>query len=430
MSSTPAQSSFSALDAVPLDAIYNLKELFAADKYEKKVILGSGVYRNDNSKPWVLPTVEKAEEAVSKAQDSGRYEYLPITGYAPFHAAARDLLFGPLGEKVSRVVSVHTLAGTGANSLGARFLKGALKPSAVWLSDPTWVNHYNIWKLVGVEVKTYPYWNVTKRGLEFEKLIDHLENKAAPGDVIVLHACAHNLTGVDPTKEQWKAIAYLCEKKGLFPFFDCAYLGFASGNLDEDAWAVRYFESRGTLEMAVAQSFSKNMGLYGERVGAFHLLAASTDAASKAKGHLPRLQRGQVSQPPTRGARIAATILTAPDLFQSWLLDLQEMSARIKNMRQMLRDELMFLGTPGNWDHITSQIGMFSYTGLTPEQVAVLQADSHVYLLNSGRVSIAGCNDHEECKVYSGSNRRCGKKIAELDDVETVEASLFYDFKG
>ncbi|KAL1853785.1 hypothetical protein Plec18170_005177 [Paecilomyces lecythidis] len=222
MSSIPTHSSFSALNAIPLDSIYNLKELFAADKHEEKVILGSGVYRDDNSRPWVLPTVEKAEEAVNKAQDSGRYEYLPITGYAPFHTAARDLLFGPLGEKVTRVVSVHTLAGTGANSLGARFLKEALKPSAVWLSDPTWVNHYNIWELVGVEIKKYPYWNASKRGLDFEKMIDQLETEAVPGDVIVLHACAHNPTGVDPTKEQWKIIADLCEKKGLFPFFDCA----------------------------------------------------------------------------------------------------------------------------------------------------------------------------------------------------------------
>jgi aspartate aminotransferase len=164
----------------------------------------------------------QAEEIIDNAQDSGRYEYLPITGYAAFHNAARELLFGSLGEKENQFVSIHTLAGTGANSLGARFLKESLNPSAVWVSDPTWVNHYNIWGLAGVEVKTYPYWSASKKGLDLEKMIHTLETGASAGDVIVLHACAHNPTGLDPTKEQWKKIADICEKKRLFPFFDCA----------------------------------------------------------------------------------------------------------------------------------------------------------------------------------------------------------------
>lgn len=164
----------------------------------------------------------QAEDIVDNTQDSGRYEYLPITGYAAFHNAARELLFGSLGEKENQFVSIHTLAGTGANSLGARFLKESLKPSAVWVSDPTWVNHYNIWGLVGVEAKAYPYWSPSKRGLDLENMIHTLETDASAGDVIVLHACAHNPTGLDPTKEQWKKIADVCEKKKLFPFFDCA----------------------------------------------------------------------------------------------------------------------------------------------------------------------------------------------------------------
>ena len=164
----------------------------------------------------------QAEEAVDRAQDSTRYEYLPIAGYAPFYTAARDLLFGPLGEKVDQVVSLHTISGTGANHLGARFLSDTLKPSAVWLSDPSWVNHQNIWGLVGVEVKLYPYWNRQKRALDFQKMIEKLETETTAGDVIVLHACAHNPTGVDPTKEQWTKIADICEDRALFPFFDCA----------------------------------------------------------------------------------------------------------------------------------------------------------------------------------------------------------------
>lgn len=167
---------------------------------------------------------QQAEEYIEKIQDSGRYEYLPITGYAPFHDAARNLLFGHLDDaNADQFVSVHTLGGTGANSLGARFLREALNPSAVWLSDPTWVNHHNIWSLVGgVEVRKYPYWDAEKRGLDFENLIQTLEAQATKGDIIVLHACAHNPTGVDPNTEQWKVIADLCERKGLFPFFDCA----------------------------------------------------------------------------------------------------------------------------------------------------------------------------------------------------------------
>ncbi|KID91616.1 Aspartate/other aminotransferase [Metarhizium guizhouense ARSEF 977] len=392
MTCVPNESLFQDLSEIPLDPHYALKELFRADTHPKKVILGSGLYRDDNSEPWVLPTVQKAEEVVKKTQDSGRYEYLPISGLAPFVSAARQVLFGPLGSKEARVVSLQTISGTGANFLGAKFLAETLKPSAVWLSDPSWVNHANIWGLAGVQVRRYPYWDATNKLLDFEHMIQRLETAAAPGDVVLLHACAHNPTGVDPTKDQWTRVADVCEKKGLFPFFDCAYQGFASGDLAEDAWAVRHFLERDTLEMAVAQSFSKNMGLYGERVGALHLLCRTSMAADKAKGHLSRFQRGQISQPPTTGAGLAATILSDPELFQEWLLDLREMSGRIRQMREALHDELVALGTPGRWDHVISQIGMFSYTGLTPEQVVSIQENSHVYILKSGRISVAGLN--------------------------------------
>ncbi|KAI3318110.1 aspartate aminotransferase [Xylariaceae sp. AK1471] len=392
MGSVSNESRFEALSEIPLDPHHALKELFYADNHPKKVTLGSGVYRDDNSKPWVLPTVQKAEEAVKKTQDSGRYEYLPITGFAPFVSTARELLFGQLGDKGDRTVSLHTISGTGANFLGARFLAETLKPSAVWLSDPTWVNHATIWGLAGVDVKKYPYWDVKNKRLDFEHMMETLETEVAPGDVVLLHACAHNPTGVDPTKDQWKRVADVCEERGLFPFFDCAYQGFASGDLAEDAWAVRLFLERGRLEMAVAQSFSKNMGLYGERVGALHIVCGTLKAAAKAKNHLLHFQRGYISDPPVTGARLAATILSDPKLSQDWLIDLQEMSGRINAMRKALHDELVALGTPGNWDHIMSQIGMFSYTGLTPEQVASIQENSHVYILKSGRISVAGLN--------------------------------------
>ncbi|KAI1811230.1 aspartate aminotransferase [Poronia punctata] len=393
MGSVPTdQSLFSSLSTIPLDPHYALKELFHSDTHPKKVILGSGLYRDDNSKPWVLPSVQKAEKLVRDTVGSDRYEYLPISGFAPFVSAARQVLFGPLGDNEKKVVSLQTISGTGANFLGARFISDTLKPSAVWLSDPSWVNHANIWGLVGVEVKQYPYWDAKNKSLNFEGMIHQLETATAPGDVVLLHACAHNPTGVDPNKDQWRQVADICEKRGLFPFFDCAYQGFASGDHAEDAWAVRHFLERGTLEMAVAQSFSKNMGLYGERVGALHVICGTSDAAAKAKGHLSRIQRGLISQPPTTGARLASTIISNAELFDSWLADLQEMSGRIKGMRKALRDELVALGTPGRWDHIVTQIGMFSFTGLTPEQVASIQENGHVYILKSGRISVAGLN--------------------------------------
>ncbi|KAI1052407.1 hypothetical protein LB507_007513, partial [Fusarium sp. FIESC RH6] len=254
------------------------------------------------------------------------------------------------------------------------------------------VNHANIWGLVGVDVKRYPYWHAKTKALDFDNMIRKLEAEAAPRDAILLHACAHNPTGVDPIKEQWKAIADICEKKSLFPFFDCAYQRFATGDLDHDAWPVRHFLNRGTMELAVGQSFYKNMGLYGERVGALHMFCATSTEAQKVRGHLCRLQRGQISQPPVHGSRLAATILSDSKLFRDWMTDLEEISNRIKDMRKALYETLVAFGTPGQWDDLVSQIDMFSYTGLTPEQVASIQQDSHVYILASGRISIAGLN--------------------------------------
>ncbi|KAJ6780873.1 hypothetical protein PWT90_01915 [Aphanocladium album] len=366
-------SLFETLETYPPDSHHALKEIYTADPHDPKVILGAGVYRDDNSKPWVLPSVEQAEKIVRETQTSGRYDYLATQGYAPFISAARQVLFG-----------------TGANSIGAQFLARAVKPSAVWLPDPTWVNHITIWDLAGVNVRKYPYWEPKQRKIDFDAMISALETETTTGDVILLHACAHNPTGVDPTKEQWKKIADVCESRKLFPFFDCAYQGFASGDLDEDAWAVRHFMERGTMEMFVAQSFSKNMGLYGERVGAGHLICATPKAADSARGLLCRIQRGQVSRPSAFGAKLAATVILDAELRKSWITDLNVMSDRIMAMRKALYEELVRLNTPGEWGHIVSQIGMFSYTGLAAEQVAMMQKESHVYVVSSGRISIAG----------------------------------------
>ena len=218
---------------------------------------------------------------------------------------------------------------------------------------------------------------------------------APEGSIIVLHACAHNPTGVDPTQEQWKKIAEVIRAKKHFPFFDTAYQGFASGDLAKDGWAIRYFVEQG-FELCIAQSYAKNFGLYGERAGCFHFVTSpSSDAQStvtRVASQLAILQRSEISNPPAYGARIASIVLNDPQLFSEWEANLREMSGRIKEMRTALRNKLEELGTPGTWNHITDQIGMFSFTGLTEEQVLKLREDSHVYMTKNGRISMAGLN--------------------------------------
>ncbi|KKZ64852.1 aspartate aminotransferase [[Emmonsia] crescens] len=409
MAPVPQESQFGALEVPPYDEVFALMATFAADPSPQKVSLGAGVYRDNEAKSWRLNIVKKAEKLVCE-DPTFDHEYLPIPGYQPFVDAARDLVFGPNSPVAKdRIASLQTISGTGANHLGARFLKEHLprlvSPSSsssaspvrkIWMSDPTWANHHLIWDLVamsstGSPIKTalYPYYHATTRSFDFDGMIRTLETSAQKGDIILLHACAHNPTGLDPTRAQWEAIASVCQRKGIFPFFDSAYQGFASGDLDNDAWAVREFVSRG-MELCVAQSFSKNLGLYGQRVGAFHLLCHNEDAARRARSQLIELQRGEFSTPPSYGSRVASVILSDPANIAEWKQDLAIMSSRIKAMRHALYDELRRLGTPGNWEHIINQIGMFSYTGLTGEQIKTLRDDYHIYMLDSGRASISG----------------------------------------
>ncbi|RDW56470.1 hypothetical protein BP6252_14143 [Coleophoma cylindrospora] len=221
-------------------------------------------------------------------------------------------------------------------------------------------------------------------------MIKCLQAESSPGDVIILHAAAHNPTGLDPTKDQWKGVADLCVQLQLFPLFDSAYQGFASGNLLEDGWAMKHFLGREGLEMGIAQSFSKNFGLYGERVGALHIKSNSTEIGHDIGNLLERLARSEITCPPLYGARIVAQVLNDPKLFAEWERDLVTMSVRIARMRREFYQRLVELETPGHWEHIISQIGMFSYMGLTREQVIVLREEFHIYLLDTGRVAITG----------------------------------------
>lgn len=285
------------------------------------------------------------------------HEYLPILGHTNFLAATQDLLFNKPDEDLrSRIVSMQTISGTGACHVGARLLTDLLKPSAVWISNPTWNNHHVIWSLVGnVEQKLYPYYDETARGINFTKMMTVLEDEAQPGEVIILHACAHNPTGLDLNTAQWTQLADLCKRKQLVPFFDAAYQGFASGDPDKDAWAIRYFLHRG-FELCVAQAFSKNMGLYGERVGALHVVCATSEQQSFVAGQLSHYQRGEISTPPTHGAAVVSRILRDESLRTEWIENLGRMTSRIEDMRLALYAELQRLETPGNWEHILRQV--------------------------------------------------------------------------
>lgn len=297
--------------------------------------------------------------------------------------------------KEKRATSMQTISGTGAVHLGALFLAKFYKGNrTVYLSNPTWANHHQIFSNVGLKIEQYPYFSKETKGLDFAGMKSTIQN-APDRSIILLHPCAHNPTGVDPTLDQWKELATVIRQKNHFPFFDCAYQGFASGNLARDAAAVHYFVEQG-FELLVAQSFAKNFGLYGERAGCFHAVTApgpdASTTISRIASQLAILQRSEISNPPLYGARIAATVLNDKALFAEWEQNLEEMSGRIISMRTALRSKLEELGTPGTWNHITDQIGMFSFTGLSEKQVLQLREEFHVYMTKNGRISMAGLN--------------------------------------
>ncbi|KAI1491282.1 aspartate aminotransferase [Biscogniauxia mediterranea] len=397
--SVPSATSFTAevVPQAPEDALFGLMRAYRADENPNKVDLGIGAYRDDNAKPWVLPVVKKADSILFHNPELD-HEYAPIAGIASFTSKAAELILGGPDSpaiKEKRISSIQTISGTGAVHLGALFLsKFYPGTKKVYVSNPTWANHHQIFNNVGIPTVQYPYFSKETKGLDFENM--KLSLLSAPDkSVILLHACAHNPTGVDPTIDQWKEIATIMRQKSHFPFFDTAYQGFASGDLMKDNAAIRYFVEEG-FELVVAQSFAKNFGLYGERAGCFHMITGPAPEAqstiTRIASQLAILQRSEISNPPLYGARIASTVLNDPALFSEWEENLRTMSGRIISMRKALRAKLEELGTPGTWNHITDQIGMFSFTGLTEAQVLKIRKDAHVYMTNNGRISMAGLN--------------------------------------
>ncbi|GAV82193.1 Aminotran_1_2 domain-containing protein [Cephalotus follicularis] len=382
-------SRFEGVTMAPPDPILGVSEAFKADTHEMKLNLGVGAYRTEELQPYVLKVVKKAENLMLERGENK--EYLPIEGLAAFNKVTAELLFGtdnPVIQK-QRVATVQGLSGTGSLRLAAALIERYFPGAKVLISSPTWGNHKNIFNDARVPWSEYRYYDPKTVGLDFEGMIADI--KAAPeGSFVLLHGCAHNPTGIDPTPEQWKQIADVIQEKNHIPFFDVAYQGFASGSLDEDAASVRLFAARG-IELLVAQSYSKNLGLYSERIGAMNIVCSSADAAARVKSQLKRIARPMYSNPPIHGARIVANVVGDPGLFSEWKAEMEMMAGRIKNVRQKLFDSLSAKDKSGkDWSFILKQIGMFSFTGLNKAQSDNMTNKWHVYMTKDGRISLAG----------------------------------------
>jgi len=385
-------SVFANVKEAPVDAIFGINQAYVADPSPLKVNLGVGAYRTEEGKPLVLPTVRKVEQQLL---DAGlNKEYQPIEGVPSFTRSAPKLILGPDSEAIreERVFCVQALGGTGAIRLGLEFLKRFFpnQSPTVLIPDPTWANHKQIAEHAGLAWSSYRYYDPSTRGLDFAGLIEDLSN-APDRSIVLLHSVAHNPTGVDPTEEEWGRIVDVVQRKGHFAFADCAYQGFASGNLLADSFSARLLVQRG-LEFFVAQSFSKNFGLYGERVGCLTMVLATKEAAEVAGTQMRVIVRGMYSNPPSTGARIVGEILSSPLLYSEWEADMQAMSSRMLSVRRQLYDLLLSNNTPGDWSHVIKQIGMFTYLGLSPEQVKVLTEKYHIYMTSTARISVAGLN--------------------------------------
>ncbi|GAB1605812.1 aspartate aminotransferase, cytoplasmic-like [Argonauta hians] len=372
--------------------VFAVSAAYRNDTDPSKVNLSVGAYRTDEGKPWVLPVVHKVEEQIA-ADSNLNHEYLPILGLPDFRSASIQLLLGEGHPAIveNRVVGVQSLGGTGAIRLSADFFRTIDKADTVYVSRPTWGNHKGVYQAAGYNtVKEYRYWDAQRRGLDIEGMVEDLKT-AKENSVVILHAVAHNPTGVDPTQDEWKRIADVCQERKLLILMDIAYQGFATGDLTADAWAPRYFASRG-FEFLTAQSYSKNFGLYNERIGNLVLVCNTTNAMERCSSQLEIIVRRIWSNPPNHGARVVATVLNNPRYFNEWKDSVKIMADRIKDMREKLYQKLKGLQVPGSWEHIITQIGMFSFTGLDPNQVDKLVKKYHIYLIKQGRINMCGLN--------------------------------------
>ncbi len=382
-------SLFSAVEMAPRDPILGLNEQFNADTNPAKVNLGVGVYFDDNGKLPLLQCVQAAEKAMMSTPTARGY--LPIDGIAAYDNAVKSLVFGEGSEPVTsgRVATVQAIGGTGGLKIGADLLKKISPNATVLISDPSWENHRALFTSAGFTVDTYAYYDANKRGVNFEAMLASL-NAAAAGTIVVLHACCHNPTGYDITPAQWEQVIAVVKARDLTPFLDMAYQGFGYG-IQEDGAVIGQFVAAG-LRFFVSTSFSKSFSLYGERVGGLSVLCADKEEASRVLSQLKIVIRTNYSNPPTHGGAVVAAVLNNPELRAMWEAELGDMRVRIKAMRQKLVDGLKAAGVAQDMSFITTQIGMFSYSGLSKDQMVRLRTEFGVYGTDTGRMCVAALN--------------------------------------
>lgn len=392
-------SMFPNMKLAPKDPILGIQEAFVADPNPNKVSLGVGAYRDDDGKPWILPSVRKAEAKLIASADYN-HEYFPIVGSPKLCVEAKKLMYGT-ASPLDNMAAMQSLSGTGSLRVLFGFIKeqwlisgaGSELPT-IYVPNQTWGNHRTIAEHAGLKWVNYPYHDAKTNALDFANMVQTFKD-IPQNSVVIMHAVAHNPTGCDPTQEQWKEICSVLGKKGCAVLFDSAYQGFASGDCDADAFAPRYFRNEGKIgNLMLAQSFAKNMGLYGQRVGVVAVDTSSKDEYEKVLSQLKMIARAMYSNPSTHGGKIAEMLLTDKALRDEWVQqDIVTMSDRIISMRKRLRDVLeKDLKSARSWAHVTEQIGMFCFTGLNEAQCDELMSKHSIYLTRNGRISIAGLN--------------------------------------
>lgn len=383
-------------EMAPADPILGLTEAYHADTRADKMNLGVGIYQTEDMQTPVMAAVKQAEADLVENQLTK--SYLSIEGWSAYNQQVTQLLWGEQHRAIAkkRLLTAQAPGGTGALRVAGEFLYHKVAARRLWLSRPTWANHRAIFEAVGFDIQEYTYYNNDAHQLDFEGMMRDLQ-QAHAGDVILLHACCHNPTGADPSQAQWQELAQLCQDKQLFPLFDAAYIGFADGS-EQDAYAIRYFADQ-VSEMMVANSFSKNFSLYNERVGSVSMLAQDATVASQAFSQLKKVIRALYSNPPAHGAMVVSHILQDAALRRLWQTELTEMRERIAAMRVLLVQGLNSIQTKHDFSFIADQRGMFSFSGLNAQQVAQLQAQAGIYMVGSGRISIAGINTNNINKL-------------------------------
>ncbi|MDP5146516.1 aspartate/tyrosine/aromatic aminotransferase [Shewanella sp. ULN5] len=378
---------FSQVSQAPADPILGLTDTFKADNRAHKVNLGVGIYKDEAGQTPVLKSVKKAEAKLLEIEKSKNY--LGIEGVQAYNQVVQTLLFGENSELVNqhRAVTAQAPGGTGALRVAAEFLATNTTSKTIWVSNPTWANHHNIFESAGLTVKEYQYYVAASHDMDFDAMLADLD-QASAGDIVLLHGCCHNPTGIDLNIEQWKLVAQLCLEKSLLPLFDFAYQGFGAG-IEEDAQGLRAV-AKVVPELLVANSFSKNFGLYNERIGAVTLVAEDKATAERSFSQIKKTIRSNYSNPPAHGGLIVSTILADDALRSEWEAELTEMRQRIAQMRTLLVETLIAEGVTQDFSFISRQNGMFSFSGLNKDQVNRLRDEFAIYIVGSGRISVAG----------------------------------------